>query len=249
MGQNLHVMNANRPPLAGVFGGGGLFGIGYALGVIEGLGQRGISFAGTPMLGTSAGSWAATAVALGLDTQTLLSMETPRMPNPKKGLLASVAREIFGDARSDLVSVCACSLPRLTRTRFSGADHPLADLVAASSAVPGLLAPHTINGTRYVDGGMRSGTSVDLGPDAGSLVVIAPLAGAMWGPFRRVIDSGMNREIEKWKTRNNGTVTLFTPVETAAHIAQNPKHLFDHSRAVEAYYCGLEQATVDGQTV
>lgn len=235
-----------RPPIAGVFGGGGLFGIGYALGVIDGLRVNGTTFDGAPMLGTSAGSWAAAAVATGADTQHMLSMPTPRFPNPTRGFLAGVAREFFGESRSDLVTTSACALPRLRRRIFSGSEHALADLVAASSAVPGLLAPHTIDGVQYVDGGMRSGTSVDLGPDAESLVVIAPLAGAMWGPFRRLIDSGMNREIARWKERNDAPVTLFTPVDAAAHIAQNPKHLFDRSRALEAYYCGFEQADTDG---
>lgn len=236
-----------RAPLAGVFGGGGLFGIGYALGVIDGLREKGTSLDTAPLLGTSAGSWAAAAVALGVPTQDLLSMRTPKFPNARTGLLAGIAREIFGERRSDRVTACACALPRLRRTVLSGADHALADLVAASSAVPGLLSPHDINGTRYVDGGMRSGTSVDFGPDADSLVVIAPLAGAMWGPFRRVIDSGMHREIDRWKERTGGIVTLFTPVEVAADIAQNPLHLFDHGRAIAAYYCGLEQAAGSGE--
>jgi NTE family protein len=34
--------------------------------------------------------------------------------------------------------------------------------VASSCAVPGLFSPITINGRRYMDGGMRSGTSADL---------------------------------------------------------------------------------------
>lgn len=230
-----------------MFGGGGLFGIGYAMGVIEGLSRRGISFEGAPLLGTSAGSWAAAAVVTGVSYEQMISAETPSFPNPKSGVLAAAAREIFGEARSELVKVCACSLPRLRRTVFDGSRHPLADLLAASSAVPGLLAPHEIDGVRYVDGGMRSGTSVDLGPDVDRLVVIAPLAGAMWGPFRGVIDRGMQSEIRRWRERTRGSGMLFTPVKTAAHIAQNPRHLFDRERAIEAFYCGLDQAVRDGE--
>ena len=55
-----------RVPLAGVFGGGGLFGIGYALGILDGLKEQGLDLSGSPMLGTSAGSWAASAVAFGV---------------------------------------------------------------------------------------------------------------------------------------------------------------------------------------
>lgn len=231
-----------QAPLGGVFGGGGLFGIGYAMGIIHGLGEQGVSFENVPTLGTSAGSWAAAAVALGVAIDDLFALDVPSFPNPRPGVLAAAARELFGERTAPTVKVCACSLPRLRRTVFDGAEHPIADLVAASSAVPGLLAPHVIDGTRYVDGGMRSGTSVDFGPDAARIIVIAPLAGAMWGPFRRVIDRGMHNEIARWKERTGGTVTLYTPVTVAADIAQNPRHLFDRSRALEAYYCGIDQA-------
>ena len=77
------------PPLAGVFGGGGLFGIGYALGVIEGLRERGIDLHGCPMLGTSAGAWAAAATALQVSYMDLAELEVPTFPNPRAGALAA----------------------------------------------------------------------------------------------------------------------------------------------------------------
>jgi NTE family protein len=39
---------------------------------------------------------------------------------------------------------------------------PLAHAVASSCAVPGIFPPITINGRRYMDGGMRSATNIDL---------------------------------------------------------------------------------------
>lgn len=231
-----------NPTLGGVFGGGGLFGIGFAMGVLEGLKPRGIDLSEVPLLGTSAGSWAAAATALEVPFHVLADMRVPSFPNPKPGLLAAIAHEIFGDQTDPLIHVMACSLPRLKRTLLDGADHPLSDLVAASSAVPALLSPHVINGTRYVDGGVRSGTSVDYGPDVENLVLIAPLAGAMWGPFARFVDKGMNNEITQWKQRTGGKVLMFTPHNIAASIARNPKHLFDKSRAIEAYHLGRQEA-------
>ena len=230
------------PPLAGVFGGGGLFGIGFAMGVLEGLKPRGIDLSEVPLLGTSAGSWAAAATALEVPFQVMADMRVPSFPNPKPGLLASIAREIFGDQKDPLIQVMACSLPRLQRTMLDGGKHPLSELVAASSAVPALLSPHAVNGTRYVDGGVRSGTSVDFGPHAENLVVIAPLAGAMWGPFARFVDKGMHKEIAQWKKRTGGKVLVFSPHNSAASIARNPVHLFDKARALEAYHLGREEA-------
>jgi len=230
------------PPLAGGLGGGGLFGIGFAMGVLDGLKPRGIDLSQVPLLGTSAGSWAAAATALEVPFHVLADMTVPSFPNPKPGLLASIAREIFGDQTDPLIHVMACSLPRLKRTILDGGKYPLSELVAASSAVPALLSPHVIEGTRYVDGGVRSGTSVDYGPEAENLVVIAPLAGAMWGPFARFVDKGMHKEIAQWKQRTGGKVLLFSPHNSAASIARNPVHLFDKARALEAYNLGREEA-------
>ena len=240
MGENEYMESV--PSLGGVFGGGGLFGIGFAMGVLEGLQPRGIDLSEVPLLGTSAGSWAAAATAFEVPFETLADMPTPSFPNPKPGLLASIAREIFGDKTDPLIHVMACALPRLKRTMLDGGKYPLAELVAASSAVPALLSPHSINGTRYIDGGVRSGTSVDYGPDVEKLILIAPLAGAMWGPFARFVDNGMHNEVERWKERAGGKVLLFTPHNVAASIARNPKHLFDKARAIEAYHLGREEA-------
>lgn len=244
MRKNGYMSDAPASTMGGVFGGGGLFGIGYAMGVLEGLKPRGIDLSNAPLLGTSAGSWAAAATAFEIPFATLAEMPVPSFPNPKPGLLASIARDIFGDRTDPLIQVVACALPRLKRTILDGGTYPLSDLVAASSAVPALLSPHTVGGTRYVDGGVRSGTSVDYGPAVSQLVLIAPLAGAMWGPFARIIDNGMHNEVERWKERTGGKVLIFTPHNVAASIARNPKHLFDKARAIDAYHLGREEARI-----
>ncbi|MCT2585486.1 patatin-like phospholipase family protein [Actinophytocola gossypii] len=57
--------------------------------------------------------------------------------------------------------------------RDSGA--PLVRAVAASCAVPGVWPPVTIDGRRYVDGGMRSGSNADLAAGYDRVVVLSPL--------------------------------------------------------------------------
>jgi len=67
-------------------------------------------------------------------------------------------------------------------TKDSGVD--LVDAVAASCAVPGVWPPVTINGHRYIDGGVRSGTNADLAAGCDRVLVITPsLASAPppWG--------------------------------------------------------------------
>ncbi len=57
----------------------------------------------------------------------------------------------------------------------------LVDAVGASCAVPLVWPPVTINGQRYVDGGVRSATNADLAKGCDRVVVIAPVTAA----FRR----------------------------------------------------------------
>jgi NTE family protein len=56
---------------------------------------------------------------------------------------------------------------------------PLPDAVAASCAVPLVWPPITIDGRRYMDGGMRSGTNADLATGCDRVVVLAPITFAL----------------------------------------------------------------------
>lgn len=56
---------------------------------------------------------------------------------------------------------------------------PLIDAVAASSAVPMVWPPVTIDGRRYMDGGARSIVNADLAAGADEVVVIAPIDAAL----------------------------------------------------------------------
>ncbi len=233
-------------PLAVSYGGGGLFGIGYLLGVGEALVDGGVALANVPSLGTSAGSWAATALGLGVrwsDAIELLGADIPRLPDPRAGRLRAIATEVFGERRVPTMRVVVCSWPRLQRVVLSGADYPAADLVAASSAVPGLLASHRVGGRRYVDGGVRSIVSGDLADPAQRLLVIAPIAGPMFGPGGRVVERVLRREMAQWRSNNpGGQLWLIRPNHAIADIARRPDQLFDADRARKCYDLAYSQA-------
>jgi hypothetical protein len=228
-------------PVAGVFGGGGLFGIGYALGVLDGLRSHGVDLSEAPMLGTSAGSWAAAATAAGITFDELAEHMPQRVIDRGHGALARVARHAFGERTAGNVSAAVCRLPLLSAELLSGAQHPLADLVAASSAVPGLFAPHRVGGHLYVDGGVRSGVRADQAAPADRLIVIAPLAGAMFGPAGILLRHTLHRELERQR-RGGGEVVVFAPDAGLAANATLPHHLFDETRAHAAYTAGSDQA-------
>lgn len=92
----------------------------------------------------------------------------------------------------------------------------LVDAVAASCAVPGVWPPVTIEGRRYIDGGVRSVDNVDYAAGAKHLVVLLPLGEqALWPtakPFAEVV-----------KELGADTVTVISPDElSAAAIGANP---------------------------
>ncbi|RBY95860.1 patatin-like phospholipase family protein [Blastococcus sp. TF02-8] len=82
-----------------------------------------------------------------------------------------------------ITAVDAASGDFRTFDRRSGV--PLLQAVAASCAVPGVYPPVTIEGRRYVDGGMRSAANADLAQGYDRLVVLAPIPRGV-GPLASV---------------------------------------------------------------
>jgi NTE family protein len=62
---------------------------------------------------------------------------------------------------------------------------PLLQAVAASCAVPGVYPPVTIDGRRYIDGGIRSAANADLATGYDRVVVLAPIPRGI-GPITSV---------------------------------------------------------------
>ncbi|MEZ5323125.1 MAG: patatin-like phospholipase family protein [Microthrixaceae bacterium] len=229
--------------LAMVYGGGGVFGIAYGTGVAHGLVEAGIDVGAAPALGTSAGSWVASIMALGLPYEAIASIEVPTIPNARYGALLKPARELFGDARHEQVAVSAVCVRTRRRHILDGARFDLADLAAASSAVPALLPPHRVDGRLYVDGGMWSVTSIDAATDASRVIVVAPLAGTVVGPMGRTAGWLLDRELRTWRERHpdKEIVAIRPNREIAAVAGLNPMGLFDIERALAAYPLALEQ--------
>lgn len=233
---------AGTHPLTMIYGGGGVFGIAYGVGVAHGLAECGIPVATAPSLGTSAGSWVASAIALGYDYEHFAGLQSPPVPT-RRPILHEAAHALFGDASHPLVSVSAVCVRTTRRHILDGGRYPLADLVAASSAVPGLFPPHRIDDRLYVDGGMWSATSVDASVEAAHVIVIAPLAGPVMGPMGRTAGFMLARELDGWRRDHpSGTITMIRPNrEIARRAGRNPMNLFDADRARDVYPLAVEQ--------
>jgi NTE family protein len=210
-----------------VFAGGGVAGIAWELGVVQGLFDADpllvdrLLAPQTRLIGTSAGSAVAAQLAgttglaasfaaqleeetaeLGadVDVQQLqarflaategatspadaltrigrLALETPSVD---EAVRLDVIRSRLADQewpKRDL-KITAVDAERgefVVFDRASGVD--LVDAIAASCAVPGVWPPVTINGSRYMDGGVRSGSNADLAAGSDWVVIVTPLPG------------------------------------------------------------------------
>jgi hypothetical protein len=237
------VVASHRPPSAGevhdvslVFGGGGAFGIAWHLAVIDSLRDAGMRMDDAPAIGTSAGSWACAALKLHLPFECFAGVDDIAVPDRRPGMLAAVARGLVGDAVVTDVRISTVELPFLRRRLHDGADHPIADLMAASSAVPGLFAPHAIGRSLHVDGGVRSMASIDAAQPARLLVASLPIAGPLFGPVGRVMETSARAALARWRRATGGRTLMLRPGRRLAGlVGLRPHALFDQELARAVY--------------
>jgi NTE family protein len=202
-------MSEDRRPLAVCLGGGGAFGIGFNMGVALGLREAGIDVTRAPMLGTSAGAYAAAALAAGITFDDIAQHWTRfvevvgRRPWVRT---ADLTDEIYGHATARGTSSVAVRLLNFRRTILSGETIGLSDLVAASSSPIPLARPHRVQGRRYVDGGLRRQASADLAPAADLQLLVSPFAHRAQGFMGRQGARQAKREIRRWTARSGGQV-------------------------------------------
>jgi NTE family protein len=117
---------------------------------------------------------------------------------------------------------------------------PLVLAVAASCAFPGISPPTTIDGHRYIDGGVRSGTNADLAK--GSKVALIVRTGTL--DLSAVEESGhiprMTFEDEQEELQQAGTQVLVIVPDEASVAARGPNP-FDSSRRALSAKAGRAQ--------
>lgn len=203
-----------------VLGGGGVAGIAWEAGIIDGLRRAGTDLGAADLIvGTSAGSVVGTALRQDADLELFISTRATRPGSRQAPDMDAVMRAfaVLADTSLDpvearrrvgklaldaptgsegpWVEALFAGLPsrewppgRLLITavntltaefaawkRDSGV--PLDRAIAASCAVPCMAPPVTVNGARYMDGGVTSSTNADLARGASSVVVLDPIAG------------------------------------------------------------------------
>jgi NTE family protein len=99
-----------------------------------------------------------------------------------------------------------------------GSGVSLVDAVTASCAVPGVWPPATIEGRRYVDGGVRSNENADYAAGASRVLVLAPLGSVQLLPT----DKPLAQAVEELRA-GGAEVAVVEPDEASlAAIGPNP---------------------------
>ncbi len=213
-----------------VFGGGGITGIAWSIGLLAGLAGDGVDLSGTDLVvGTSAGSVVGAQFAnrIHLEEQYATQLAGPgveqvtafgrRTAVAMVGALArnwrdpvafrvrvgriALAKDTIPEAERRAIIASRLTVPSWPPTplriaavdavsgelrafdRDSGVE--LADAVTASCAIPGMWPPATVDGRRYVDGGVASGINAQLAAGYGRVLIVAPLV-AGGGPVPSV---------------------------------------------------------------
>ena len=118
----------------------------------------------------------------------------------------------------------------------AAAGVPLSRAVASSCSVPGVFPAITLNGRKYMDGGMRSATNADLAKGHAKTLVIAVRLGA--GAFAERMMKPLERELAVLREAG-GAAELIVPDDASAEAfggnLMNPRHRPAAARA------GLDQ--------
>jgi NTE family protein len=146
--------------------------------------------------------------------------------------LAGWPEERWPERRFACTAVDAVSGKLVSWDNNSGV--PLVRAIASSCAVPGIASPISINGRRYMDGGMRSATNADLTKGYDVVVVVSISSQASPEVFRRPLE----RELQA--LRDSGSkVGIVTP-DTESIEAFGP-NLMDIRRCPAAAASGMRQ--------
>jgi NTE family protein len=132
--------------------------------------------------------------AFGLESDSILG---PGAGQRRATVAARLPRHEWPDRPMIVVAVDAHTGELAAFDRDWGVD--LVDAVTASTALPGLVPTVSINGARYIDGGVRSADNADLASGYANVLVLSPLGGRSQTPPEAGQFEGLRRPPE-WGT-------------------------------------------------
>jgi NTE family protein len=192
--------------------------------------------------------------AFGLESDSILG---PGAGQRRAVVAARLPRPEWPDRPMIVVAVDAHTGELAAFDRDSGVD--LVDAVTASTALPGLVPSVSINGARYIDGGVRSPDNADLASGYANVVVLSPLGGRSQTPPERGADpagqfEGLRRppewgvdlasQVEALRKQGSHVEVITPDAESRAAMGTNQMDLATRIPAARAGFAqGKQEAT------
>jgi NTE family protein len=190
--------------------------------------------------------------AFGLESDSILGSAAA---GQRRAMVAArLPRAEWPDRPMIVVAVDAHTGELAAFDRDSGVD--LVDAVTASTALPG-GPTHSINGTRYINGGVRSGENADLASGFANVVVLSPFGGRNRTPPERGADpagqfEGLRRfpgadlasQVEALRKQGSHVEVITPDADSRAAMGTNQMDLATRIPAARAGFVqGRQEAT------
>jgi NTE family protein len=189
--------------------------------------------------------------AFGLESDATLG---PTAAEQRRAVVAArLPRKQWPDRPMIVTAVNAHTGELVAFDRDSGVD--LVDAVTAGTALPGTVPTHNINGTRYINGGVRSAENADLASGYANVVVLSPFGGQTGTPpagqfegIRRSPEWGTDLASQVEALRKQGSrVVLITPdADSRAAMGTNQ---MDPATRIPAARAGFAQGKQEATRV
>jgi len=122
--------------------------------------------------------------------------------------------------------------------------------IASSCSVPGIFPPITIDGRRYMDGGMRTALNSDIAVGHDAVIAIScfilALPEGMSDPTFDALAAALESEFEALRS-SGSALEIIAPGEEFLEVSGWGFNLMDPTRTVAAYEAGVRQAAVEAE--
>jgi NTE family protein len=178
--------------------------------------------------------------AFGLESDSILE---PGAEQRRAVVATRLPRHEWPDRPMIVVAVDAHTGELAAFDRDSGVD--LVDAVTASTALPGLSPTVSINGRRYIDGGVRSADNADLASGYAHVVVLSPLSERSGTPpegqfegLRRPPGADLGSQVEALRMQGSHVEVITPDADSRAAFGPN---LLDPATRAPAARAGFAQ--------
>jgi NTE family protein len=186
--------------------------------------------------------------AFGLESDSILG---PGAAQRRAIVAARLPHPEWPDRPMIVVAVNAHTGELAAFDRESGVE--LVDAVTASTALPGLAPTVSVNGARYIDGGLRSPDNADLASGYAHVVVLSPLGGRSGPPpegqfegLRRPPGADLESQVEALRKQGSHVEVITPDADSRAAFGTN---LMDPATRIPAARAGFAQGKQEAARV